>query len=169
MRVILVAIIATIVALFPVHCIEDCAEGWYRPTGQTSCALCPVGFYCEGVSDYSTPCESISNTTKTGSTSLSDCICPAKYWLDRFDPAYFVPDVRVDSVRVDSMYFSDKFDEPNQLWENTNRGVYSSVDGNLKHGSSGGVKYIRGNSLSSVLLNKVEENFTVCHLSRFVR
>ena len=50
-----------------------CEEGFFGPEGGP-CALCPAGSYCSGGASETCPSQ---GTSQPGSTSISDCSCPA--------------------------------------------------------------------------------------------
>jgi len=156
--------ITVFLVILPHMCVCQCAAGTYSAGTNGVCVSCPIGFYCLGGSSRPKECWSTANTSKTGSTSLSDCRCPSRYWLNRLDAAWVVA-----TVKVDRIYNDLSFQLTEQVWSGGENIVSTRAEGTLARSTDDGLGYITGNARSSVVLNRVGENFTVCHVSKFVR
>jgi hypothetical protein len=75
----------------------------------------------------------------------------------------------VSSVKVDRIYYDLSFQVTDQVWSGGDNIVSTRAEGTLTRSTDNGLGYITGNARSSVVLNRVGENFTVCHVSKFAR
>ena len=56
-----------------------CPPGYFCPASSVTPVVCPIGFYCNASSSSAAQCPPNSNTSTTGSTSISQCICIPGY------------------------------------------------------------------------------------------